>query len=151
MSADLTVGMAAAGMPEAAANAPGANASANTLAAYVPALREADEEFRLRLLLHDFGLVWLEAPERLRTQLIVEAPARVDDLWDAFLAAYAEHLAVGSGLAPPPWTRAPGRHLRRFWYPGGCFAWDRSRTVVTTPAAFEAHGIWFPRSELTVV
>ena len=129
----------------------GSGSLPNALAAYVPALREADDEFRLRLLLHDFGLVWQDATAGERTRLIAEEPALFNTRWDAFVAAYAEHLATASGLTPPPWSLAPQRHLRTFWYAGGCYDWDRARTVVTTPGAFESHGIWFPRSELTVV
>ena len=35
--------------------------AANRLACYVSALRERDDTFRLRVILHDFGLVWADA------------------------------------------------------------------------------------------
>ncbi len=35
----------------------------NQLAGFVPALRDSDDEFRLRLLLHDFAMVWWHACE----------------------------------------------------------------------------------------
>ena len=123
----------------------------NQLAHYVPALREADEEFRLRLLLHDFCMVWQHSDAVTRQRLVEVEPDAIDDRWDAFAAALVEHLCAEAGLAVPSWTQTARRHLERFWYAGGCFAFDRLRTVVTTPAAFEMHGVWLPRSELEVV
>ncbi len=123
----------------------------NALADYVPALRASDDEFRLRLLLHDFGLVWQEAGPHERAALIADEPELFDPRWDAFLAAYAEHLARSAAITPPSWTSSKRRILPDFWYAGGCYAFDRVRTVVTTPGAFEEHGVWFPRSELAVV
>ena len=35
---------------------------ANQLAEYPPVLRDSDDEFRLRLLLHDFAMVWHHTP-----------------------------------------------------------------------------------------
>lgn len=123
----------------------------NALADYVPALRASDDEFRLRLLLHDFGLVWQDAEPAERTALIAPEPELFDPRWDAFLAAYAEHLARSAAMPPPSWTSAKHRFLSSFWYAGGCYAFDRVRTIVTTPGAFEEHGVWLPRSELAVV
>ena len=35
--------------------------TANRLACYVPALRECDDTFRLRIVLHGFGTVWRDS------------------------------------------------------------------------------------------
>lgn len=123
----------------------------NVLADYVPTLRASNDEFRLRLLLHDFGLVWQDSSLEERIALIAPEPELFDPCWDAFLAAYAEHLARSAAMAPPSWTSAGHRFLSNFWYAGGCYAFDRTRTIITTPGAFEEHGVWLPRSELTVV
>ena len=121
------------------------------LADYVPAMRANDDETRLRLLLHDFGMVWHSAHPHRRRSLVAAEPESIDDRWDAFCAAYAEHLCTEHKLAVPAWTQKPDRYLGSFWFAGGCFAFDRARTVMTTPQLFRAHGIWFPRDELTVV
>ena len=123
----------------------------NALWRYVPVLRTEGDEWRLRLLLHDFGQVWEETPVEQRLALVSREPDNVDLRWDAFLAAYVEHRCIEDGIEPPAWTRQRERHLRAFWYAGGCHDYDRVRTIVTTPIAFEAHGIWIPRAELTVV
>jgi len=123
----------------------------NALWRYVPALRRENDEWRLRLVLHDFGLVWEDTPIGRRSALVSREPDGIDPRWDAFLAAYVEHRCISDGLEPPAWTLQRERQLREFWYAGGCHDYDRVRTIVTTPITFEAHGIWFPREELTVV
>ncbi|WP_419932288.1 hypothetical protein [Candidatus Poriferisodalis sp.] len=123
----------------------------NALWRYVPALRRENEEWRLRLVLHDFGLVWEDTPVAECTALVATEPESIDPRWDAFLAAYAEHRCLEDGIEVPEWAVQPGRYLRTFWYAGGCPEYDRVRTIVTCPITFEAHGIWFPREELKVV
>lgn len=123
----------------------------NQLASYVPDLRRSDDEFRLRLLLHGFGLVWQHATQAERVQLVAAEPAHVTPRWDSFLAAYAEHLCQTHGIAPPAWTQQPQRRLDEHWHAGGCFAFDHERSAATTPPAFDAHGIWLPADELIVV
>lgn len=123
----------------------------NQLASYVPALRQSDDEFRLRLLLHGFGLVWQDAIRSERAALVAAEPDSVAPHWDAFVAALAEHLCIEAAIEPPKWTSEPGRYLDEIWFAGGCFDFDRARTIATTPSAFWRHGIWLPRDELTVV
>ena len=123
----------------------------NALWRYVAALREENDEWRLRLVLHDFGLVWEDTPTHDRIGLVSREPDHIDPQWDAFLAAYVEHRCIEDGIEPPPWALRPDRVLRTFWYAGGCHEYDRVRTIVTSPITFEAHGIWFPREELKVV
>lgn len=123
----------------------------NQLAHYVPALLLSDEIFRLRLLLHGFGLVWQHATNSERTELIAAEPDPIDARWDAFVAALAEHLCSEAALQPPSWTGDPSRHLDSSWFAGGCFDFDEARVIATTPPAFRRHGVWLPRSELTVV
>ena len=125
--------------------------SSNTLDRYVPALRQAGENLRLRLVLHDFGLVWQHADSEERRVLVAAEPERFDARWDAVLAAYAEHVCYHAGIAPPAWVFDPCRYLRSFWHPGEQFASDRFWAVLTAPAAFEVHGIWLPQRELQVV
>lgn len=121
------------------------------LAGYVPELRVRCDETRLRLLLHDFGMVWRSTPRDQRPALVEVETGSIDERWDAFCAAYAEHLCVEDGLPVPGWTQNARRCLSRRWFAGGCFAFDRARTIASTPPVFAAHGICFPRGELAVV
>ena len=125
--------------------------TANALARYVPTLRTSDDDFRLRIILHDFGMVFEHADSAERRFLVAEEPAPIDQRWDAFVAAYTEYLCCHAGIPVPSWALAAERHLARFWYPGRRFPRERAATILTTPAAFEAHGIWFPERELEVV
>lgn len=125
--------------------------TANALARYVPILRASDDDFRLRVVLHDFGMVFQHADTQERMFLVAEEPEPFDARWDAFLAAYIEHLCYHAGIKAPSWVFTSERHLPNFWYPGRRFPRERAATILTTPGAFEAHGIWFPERELEVV
>ena len=126
--------------------------TANVLANYVPALREeSDEAWRARIVLHDFGLVWQHASAAEREVLVADEPEPFDPRWDAFLAAYVEFLCYHAEVPAPQWVFEPRRHLGEFWFPGPRFPRERAATILTTPAAFESHGIWFPARELEVV
>ena len=125
---------------------------ANVLANYVPALRaERDDVWRSRIVLHDFGMVWQHAGHLERIVLVAVEPAPFDQRWDAFLGAYVEYLCYHGDMAAPRWVFKRGRHLSEFWFPGPRFAFERAATILTTPATFESHGIWFPARELVVV
>ena len=125
--------------------------TSNTLDRYVPMLRTCDDDFRLRVVLHDFGMVFEHADTEERKLLVAGEPELFDPRWAAFLAAYAEHLCYHAGIPAPAWVFTAERHLRSFWYAGRRFPRERAATILTTPAAFEAHGIWFPGRELEVV
>lgn len=123
-----------------------------SLASYADELREADDGFRLRLLLHEFGLGWQDTPVADRSRLISDEPAPVDPRWDAFVAAMAEHLAYTSGLSAPDWIFQEDRYLPSLWFAAGAsLATLRTEALVHTPAHFEAHGVLLARRELTVV
>lgn len=123
----------------------------NRIAAYVPTLRTCDEILCLRVILHDFGLVWESSTHHERPALVAEEPGPFNPRWDAFLAAYIEHLCEQDGIDPPAWVHDDRRVLAEFWFAGGCFEFDRERTINTTPTAFRAHHIWYPEDELLVV
>lgn len=126
--------------------------TANVLANYVGALRaERDETWRARIVLHDFGMVCQHAGAAEREFLVAREPELFDPPWDAFLAAYVEYICYHAELPVPDWVFGPGRYLAEFWFPGPRFPRERAATILTTPAAFEAHGIWFPARELEVV
>ena len=125
--------------------------AANRLACYVSALSERDDTFRLRVILHDFGLVWADADNDERAVLAAEEPEPFDPRWDAFLAAYVEYLCRRDGIEAPGWTRRPGRYLERMWWPADYFEFERGGAIVTTPTAFEAHGVWIAERDLHVV
>ena len=37
------------------------------------------------------------------------------------------------------------------WWPADCFEFERGGAIVTTPTAFEAHGVWIAECDLHVV
>ncbi|WP_419943693.1 hypothetical protein [Candidatus Poriferisodalis sp.] len=117
----------------------------------MPALKNSDDEFRLRLLLHGFGLVCQHASSAELGRLVAAEPDSVDERWDAFLAALVEHLCEQCGLDSPRWARSPKRRLARPWFAGGCFPYDADRTIRTTPAAFRARNVLLPANEPTAV
>jgi hypothetical protein len=49
-----------------------------TLASYVPLLVDADDEWRLRLLIHDFGMVWADEEGDQPLALVSDEPAHID-------------------------------------------------------------------------
>lgn len=123
----------------------------NRLCCYVPGLREYDDALRLRVVLHDFGMVWQHATTEERQVLVEEEPESFDERWDAFLAAYVEHLCDHADLAAPAWTQHQSRYLQRMWWPGHYFEFERGSVMMSTPAAFEAHGMWIAERDLKVV
>ncbi|WP_419932247.1 hypothetical protein [Candidatus Poriferisodalis sp.] len=114
------------------------------------ALRRGDDEFRLRLLLHDFAMVWQHTAAQVHPTLVAVGPLPIDVRWNALVAAFAEHLSLEAETDPPAWTQHPSRFLSDCWFAGGCFGFDRARTVAATPSAFGRHGVWLPQDELTV-
>ena len=123
----------------------------NTLASYGPWLRDADDEWRLRIVLHDFGLVWQQTDKRERLSLVAEEPESIGAHWDAFLAAWVEHHCWHDELRAPDWVFGESRYLASFWYPERDLAALRAEAIVHSPAAFEVHGVLLPERELTVV
>ena len=122
----------------------------NRLACYVPGLRECDDTLRLRVILHDFGMVWQHANRAERIVLVDEEPEPFDERWDGFLAAYVEHLSYHANIATPPWTQNENRFLERMWWPAHYFEFERGSVMMSTPAAFEIHGMWIAERELEV-
>ncbi len=125
--------------------------TANRLTCYVPALRGFDDEFRARVILHDFGMVWEHANEAERELLVADEPEPFDKRWDAFLAAYVEHLCRRADMRMPAWTQQPGRYLDRMWWPAHYGEFERGSVIMATPASFEVHGMWIDERELVVV
>ncbi len=123
----------------------------NRLACYVLGLREYDDAFRLRVILHDFGMVWQHADRAERIILVEEEPEPFDERWDGFLAAYVEHLCYHAQLPTPAWTQQENRYLERMWWPAHYFEFERGSVMMSTPAAFEVHGMWIAERELEVV
>jgi hypothetical protein len=121
------------------------------LADYVDVLAESDEEWRLRIVLHDFGLLWQDTAVERRTQLFQTEPRSIDPRWDAFLAAYVEHRCWHDDIEPPSWVFQDSRYLTYFWYPATSSPTLRVEAVVHSPAAFEAHGVLLADRELVVV
>ena len=124
---------------------------ANRLCDYVDELRDAKDSWRLRVVLHDFGHVWAQASVDVRPRLIADRPDSTGNRrWDAFLAAYAEHLAYHARVDAPEWVFEDERYLSSWWIPLGELDTLRVEAIVHAPAAFEAHGILIARRELEV-
>jgi hypothetical protein len=124
-----------------------------TLSQYAGMLDPRDDRWNLRLLLHEFGLVWQDATAGERRQLIGDAPPPTGSRrWDAFLGAYAEHLAYHAGQPAPSWATSPDRYLHTVWFPlTDDIATLRVEALVHAPAHFDAHGVFIARRELEVV
>ena len=122
-----------------------------TLASYSAELAAADDEWRLRLLIHEFGLIWNDSRVHDRPALVADEPEPIDHRWDAFMAAYVEHLCWHADLDSPGWVFAPHRYLDRVWFVADWSATLKIEAVVHTPAAFEARGVMLSDRELMVV
>lgn len=86
--------------------------------------------------------VSLTATDDQRRRAIDAEPASTGDpRADAFLAALAEHLALGWGLAVPAWALGPGRALEQFWFVSDV-AGFRAIAIAQSPAAFRRRGIF---------
>lgn len=67
--------------------------------------------------------------------------------WDAFLAGFAEWLAVNAGLPAPAWTEAPGRFLDRGWWVTplpSLRAWE----FAGTPVSLQRRGVYLHRESM---
>ena len=114
----------------------GVAARVNSGEPFLPAVRE---------LLDEFGLL---GDDRQRERAIAERPRPTgDQRHDAFLAALAEHLAAGTGIARPPWTSEPHRFLERFWFVSEVSGF-RALAIVESPAAFRRRGVFVSRGAL---
>ena len=112
--------------------------------------------------LGDFGRHlrdWLHELRRAssRTQAaetIAEEPPRLRDKFpqghvaDAWLAAYAEHLAGKIGGAAPEWTLAPWRTLDDPIFDDGSTPALRTQALVRAPLAFKRRNIFTPSVDL---
>jgi len=83
-----------------------------------------------------------EEPPRLRRQI---PRGQVADAW---LAAYAEHLAGKVSAVPPEWAFAPWRHVRRSDLDEGSTPTLRTLALVRAPLAFNRRNIFTPSVDL---
>ncbi len=118
---------------------------------FVVRLRGCDDGMRLRVVLHEFGLVWEDTSPAARQDLVADEPGPIDRRWDAFLAAYVEHRCMHEGIAAPEWVFDEARFLDEFWFPGPDLDFFRVEAIVHSPAAFEARRVFLPARELLVV
>ena len=118
---------------------------------FVVQLRGCNDEMRLRIVLHEFGLVWEDTPQVARMRLVVDEPGPIDRRWDAFLAAYVEHRCMHDGIVAPEWVFDESRYLDEFWFPGPDLDFFRAEAIVHSPAAFETRRVFLSARELLVV
>jgi hypothetical protein len=109
--------------------------------------RAVDDALRWRLIaefLEEYG--WEPAPARL--DLLADEPMTTgSERWDVFLAALAEHLALGDHRRAPAW--AEERTLATFWFPFNTPA-ARADAIVHAPVAFRRRGVYVAPQELAV-
>ncbi|MGH7671825.1 MAG: helix-turn-helix domain-containing protein [Gemmatimonadales bacterium] len=89
-------------------------------------------------------------PGTRRRMITAEPPQTGDPRWDAFVAAFAEWLAVEAGAPVPSWAHHDDRYLRRGWWVTpmvSMHAWE----YAGSPASFQSHGVYLHRDSLTNV
>jgi hypothetical protein len=85
---------------------------------------------------------------------IADEPPRLRDKFsqghiaDAWLAAYAEHVAGKIGRAAPPWAFAPGRISDDPLFDAGSTRGLRTLALVRAPLAFKRRNIFTPSVDL---
>jgi hypothetical protein len=70
------------------------------------------------------------------------------DVYDAYLAATAECLALQLGVPGPAWARQPDRALRRPWF-ASRLASLRALLIVESPAPFRARNLFVSANALS--
>jgi hypothetical protein len=96
----------------------------------------------------EFLDVWQGLSGTERGAAISEAPQIVGQPQDAYLAAVAEHLALGSRLAAPDWTNAANRFLREPFFAGGLES-PNATLLVESPLTFRRRLIFISADGLS--
>lgn len=82
--------------------------------------------------------------------IAAEPPPTGDERWDAFLAGFAEWLAIRAGDPVPAWTHEDDRYLPYGWWitpMRSMQAWE----YAGTPASLQTRGVFIHRDSLTNV
>jgi hypothetical protein len=96
----------------------------------------------LLVLLNEFLDAFYEAAPEARSSMIAEAPPRLDERWDAYLGATAEHLARRWGLAIPAWAAGGDRSVAEPWFVGPLGVRLAPLYLVESPIAFRRRRIF---------
>ena len=88
----------------------------------------------------------LNATEK-KDALSVE-PQWIKPLFDAYLAALAEHLALSDRITTPVWTERPGRFLSEPFFSGGLESL-KATLLVESPLAFRRRQIFISADGLS--
>ena len=83
-----------------------------------------------------------------RVQSLEQCPAPLGELYDAYLAATAEHLARVFGLPIPEWSETHGNGLTQPFFAGGLESLKAILTV-ESPLAFRRRLIFVSRDALS--
>jgi hypothetical protein len=100
------------------------------------------------LLLREFLDGYYGADAKTRAAAINAAPAALDAIHDAYLAAVAEHLALRFGLPVPRWTDEPGRFIVEPFFAGGLETL-KAILLVESPLAFRRRQIFVSANALS--
>jgi hypothetical protein len=99
-------------------------------------------------LLREFLDEFYSGNSDMRTRAVACAPARIDPVHDAYLAAVAEHLALRFGLPVPQWVEEPHRFLARPFFAGGLENL-KAILLVESPLAFRRRQIFVSANALS--
>jgi hypothetical protein len=83
-----------------------------------------------------------------RAAAIAEAPALLEPMRDAYLAAVAEHLAQVYGLDAPAWAEQRGLDLKRPFFAGGLESL-KALLLVESPTAFRRRMLFVSKNALS--
>ena len=96
----------------------------------------------------EFLDAWQAVPPNAREAALEREPARIGRVYDAYLAALAEHLALESRMSAPPWTEQPQRFLTEPFFAGGLESM-KALLLVESPLAFRRRLIFISADALS--
>jgi hypothetical protein len=96
----------------------------------------------------EFVDTWQFMTTAARPNSIRMEPAQIGPLEDAYLAALAEHLALGAKISAPDWTEQPQRFLREPFFAGGLESL-KPILLVESPLAFRRRLIFISADGLS--
>lgn len=83
-----------------------------------------------------------------RTTALARQPLAMSDLYDAYIAATAEHLALSYGLEVPDWSETHGRKLKLPFFAGGMESL-KALLFVQSPTAFRRRMLFVSKDALS--
>jgi hypothetical protein len=110
--------------------------------------RESQDGSAFDPLLREFLDEFYVAGREQRQDAIASEPPRLGQIYDAYLAAVAEHLALRFRLRIPDWTERGDRFLESPFFAGGLDGL-KALLLVESPLAFRRRQIFVSRDALS--